>query len=192
MAPPRHSKPMKLYISISETTIGSMLALDDEHGVESVVYYLSRTLVDAETRYSLIEKLCLALYFSYTKLKYYLIPCEVSISQFNVIRYIFSFSMLHNQVRKWMLAFTEFSLHFVPAKVVKGQALANFLVDHLRLEIKEANIIGMKPWKLYFEGLRHQNGTRVGILLVSPLGEPTTFFLSLTKIDPIMKLNMKP
>ena len=31
------------------------LALDDEDGVKRVVYYLSQTLVDAETKYSLIE-----------------------------------------------------------------------------------------------------------------------------------------
>ena len=54
-----------------------MLAQDDEDGIEIVVYYLIRTLVDAETRYSPIENLCLGLYFSCTKLKYYLIPCDV-------------------------------------------------------------------------------------------------------------------
>ena len=52
MAPPRHGKPMKLYISASETKIGSMLAQDDKNGVKRVMYYLSRTLVDAETRHS--------------------------------------------------------------------------------------------------------------------------------------------
>ena len=87
MAPPRHGKPMKLYISASESMIGSMLAQDDENGVKRVVYYLSQTLVDVETRYSPIEKLCLALYFSCTKLKYYLISCDVFvISQVNVIK----------------------------------------------------------------------------------------------------------
>ena len=55
MAPPRQGKPMKLYISASKTTIGSMLAQDDENGVERVVYYLSQTLVDTETRYNPIE-----------------------------------------------------------------------------------------------------------------------------------------
>ena len=38
MAPPRHGKPVKLYISASETTIGSMLVQDDDYGVERVVY----------------------------------------------------------------------------------------------------------------------------------------------------------
>ena len=41
MAPPRHGQPMKLYISASGSTIGNMLAQDDENGAEKVVYYLS-------------------------------------------------------------------------------------------------------------------------------------------------------
>ena len=86
------------------------------------------------------------MYFSCTKLKYYLIPCEVFIiSQVNVIKYIFSSPMLHNRDGKWMLALTNFSFYFVPAKVVKGQVLANFFVNHLRLEIEEVNLIETKP-----------------------------------------------
>ena len=50
-----------------------MLSQDDDEGNEKVVYYLSRVLNDAETRYSSIEKLCLSLYFACTKLKTYII-----------------------------------------------------------------------------------------------------------------------
>ena len=123
-----------------------MLAQDDEDGIERVVYYLCRTLIDAKTRYNLIEKLCLASYFSCTKLKHYLIPCDVFIiSQINVIKYMFSSPMLHNRVGKWMLALTEFWLHFILAKAIKGQVLTDFLVDHSRLEIKGVNLIETKP-----------------------------------------------
>ena len=61
--PPIRNKEMKLYISASDTTIGSMLAQEDENGVEKAIYYLSRVLNDAETRYSVIEKLCLCFVF---------------------------------------------------------------------------------------------------------------------------------
>ena len=92
---------MKLYIAASETTIGSMLAQDDENNVERVVYNLSRALIGAEIRYSSVEKLCLTLYFSCMKLKHYLIPCEVYvISQYNVIKYMFSNPILHSRVGK--------------------------------------------------------------------------------------------
>jgi len=66
------NRVLKLYIATSEFTIGSMLAQEDENGVERAIYYLSRVLNDAETRYHPIEKLCLCLYFSCTKLKQYI------------------------------------------------------------------------------------------------------------------------
>src|ERR1044072_1795408 len=68
LSPPSLGKPMRLYISASEVTIGSMLAQEDSNDIERAVYYLSRVLNDAETRYSNIEKLCLCLYFSCMKL----------------------------------------------------------------------------------------------------------------------------
>ena len=64
LAPNARDRPMRLYISASESTIGSMLVQEDEKGVERPVYYLSRVFNDPETRYSDIEKLCLCLYFS--------------------------------------------------------------------------------------------------------------------------------
>lgn len=44
---------MKLYISASDSTIGSMLAQKDDDGVGMAIYYLSRLLNGAETRYNL-------------------------------------------------------------------------------------------------------------------------------------------
>ncbi|WJX27585.1 hypothetical protein P8452_16392 [Trifolium repens] len=39
LMPPIRNKEMKLYISASDTTIGSMLAQEDENGVEKAIYY---------------------------------------------------------------------------------------------------------------------------------------------------------
>ncbi|KAM5583915.1 hypothetical protein ABKV19_003675, partial [Rosa sericea] len=49
LVPPRPGFPLKLYISAAEASIGSLLAQDDEDGVEHAVFYLSRTLTDCET-----------------------------------------------------------------------------------------------------------------------------------------------
>jgi hypothetical protein len=47
-----------LYLSADEHAIGSALIQLFE-GKEHVIYYVSRRLLDAETRYSTLEKLCL-------------------------------------------------------------------------------------------------------------------------------------
>ena len=67
-------KPLKLYISASDLLIGCLLAQENDMGHEQAIYYLSRRLNDAETRYNFVEKLCLALYFAAIKLRHYLLP----------------------------------------------------------------------------------------------------------------------
>ena len=62
--PLRKGKDLKLYISASKKSIGSMLVQDNELGKEQVVYYLSIVLTPIEQKYSPIEKLCLSLYFA--------------------------------------------------------------------------------------------------------------------------------
>src|SRR3954463_6744965 len=96
---------MRLYISASDNTIGSMLAQEDENDIERAIYYLSRVLNDAETRYSAIGKICLCLYFSCIKLKYYIKPVDVYISShFDVIKDMLYKPILHSLIGKWALA----------------------------------------------------------------------------------------
>ena len=78
LVPPQQGKPFKLYVLADGQTIGSTLMQEFE-GKEQVVFYLSRRLLDLETRYSPIEKLCLCLYFSCTKLWHYLLSAECTV-----------------------------------------------------------------------------------------------------------------
>jgi len=78
LIPPQQGKPFRLYLSIDGMFIGLALIQESE-GKERVIYYLSRRLVDAETRYSAIEKLCLCLYFSCIKLRHYLLSAECTV-----------------------------------------------------------------------------------------------------------------
>jgi hypothetical protein len=65
------------------------------------------------------------------------------------------------------LALTEYSLTYKPLRAVKGQIVADFLVEH---SISEAPIesIDIEPWNLYFDGSRHRHGTGIGIFILSP------------------------
>lgn len=63
LLPPVRNKSIKFNIFALDLIIGSMLAFEDVNGVERAIYYLSRLLIDENTRYNLIENLLMSLYF---------------------------------------------------------------------------------------------------------------------------------
>jgi hypothetical protein len=90
LIPPQDKKPFKLYLSANEQAIGSDLMQEFE-GKERVVYFVSRRLLDALTRYSTVERLCLYLYFSCTKLWPYLLSAECTVvCKDDVVKYMLS------------------------------------------------------------------------------------------------------
>lgn len=95
LVPPIRGQPLKLYIVVAENSIGSLLAQDNDQGRERAVYYLSRILTDVEVRYTPVEKLCLALYFSALKLRHYMLPSIVHvISKTDLIKYMLTLPII--------------------------------------------------------------------------------------------------
>lgn len=166
---------MKLYISASDSTIVSVLAQDDENDVKRAIYYLSRILNNVETRYNVIEKLCLCLYFLSTKLKHYTNLVDVYVySHFDVIKHMLSKPILHSRIWKWALTLIEYSLTYYPLKAIKGQIVTKFIVDHIVVEAIES-YVEERPLKLYFDGSRHKDETGVGVFIIVPEDIPTKF-----------------
>ena len=59
-------------------------------------------------------------------------------------------------------------------KAMKGKVVSDFIVDHAVVEIPQ-NFMELERWKLMFDGYTHKDGTRVGILIISPDKIPTKF-----------------
>jgi len=145
---PQQGKPFKLYLSTDGLVIGSALIQEFE-GKERVIYYLSRKLIDAETRYSAIEKLCLCLYFSCIKLRHYLLSAECTvICKDDVVRYMLFMPIMSGRIGKWILALSEFDLRYESAKAVKGQIMADFVTQHCGV----VGTLKIAPWTFFFDG----------------------------------------
>jgi hypothetical protein len=140
--------------------------------MNKLFFYLSRILYQTKCRYSTVEKFCLALYFSTLKLRQYMLAYVMFIiAQTDVIKYMLSNPILSGRMCKWSLSLVEFNLLYVPQKVVKGQALTDFLVDHPfddMSEIEEAQYAALVPWKFYFDDSRAKQEAGVGIVFESP------------------------
>jgi hypothetical protein len=137
-------------------------------GKERVIFYLSRRMLDAETRYPKIEKLCLCLFFTCTKLHHILLSAEtIVICKSDVIKHMLSALVLKGQLGKWMFALSEFDIRYKPTKAVKGQALADLIAERTSSDIA---VLSIRAWAMYFDGSVCGDGSGIGILLVSPQG----------------------
>src|SRR5688572_14260853 len=98
---PRAAIPFQLYIAAENKVIGAVLTQEIEEK-EHVVTYLSRRLVDAETRYTFIEKLCLCLFYACTKCRCYLLSSRCTVfGQVDVFRYILHNLIMSVRFVKW-------------------------------------------------------------------------------------------
>ncbi|RVW44688.1 Retrovirus-related Pol polyprotein from transposon 297 [Vitis vinifera] len=90
LAPPTPGRPLLLYLSVSDVALGCMLAQLDDSGKDRAIYYLSKRMLDYETRYVMIERYCLALVWATRRLRHYMTEYSVHlISRLDPLRYLF-------------------------------------------------------------------------------------------------------
>ena len=134
---------------------------------------MGRRLIDAETRYSFIEKLCLSLYYACIKLRHYLLSSTCIVTcQADVIKYMIQKPILSGRIRKWAYALVEYDLAYESLRAVKGQIVADFIIEH-RINDEhdlEVGYIICSPWKLFFDGSACDDGQGIGAVLISPSG----------------------
>ena len=131
LKPPELGKPLLLYISVNQVACGGFLAQYKEGSlIEHAIYYVSKTFIDYEKKYSHIEKTCLALVWMCQKLRHYLLASEVKIlSKLNPLKYILEQPFLSGRVAKWQVLLMQYDLEYVSQQSIKGQAIADQLAD---------------------------------------------------------------
>ncbi|KAM1432434.1 hypothetical protein ACFXTO_014969 [Malus domestica] len=188
---PVPGKPLILYIAAQESSVGALLAQENEAQKEGALYYLSRTLTGAELNYSPIEKMCLALMFSIQKLRHYMHAYTIHlVAKADPVKYVMSKPVLTGRLAKWALLLNQYEIIYVSAKAIKGQALADFLADHPipadwkisdDLPDEEVFCIDIFPtWTMFFDGSARADGAGAGVVFMSPQRQvlPYSFQLS--------------
>ncbi|XP_034693824.1 uncharacterized protein LOC117920420 [Vitis riparia] len=182
LVPPTPGRPLLLYLSVSDMALGCMLAQLDDLGKERAIYYLSKRMLEYECTYIMIERLCLALVWATRRLRHYMTEYSVLlVSRLDPLRYLFDRPVLTGRLMRWLVLLTEFDIHYVTQKSVKGSIVADHLtplpisddrsVDN---DFPDEQIISMTSitgWRLYFDGAANQSGFGIGILLISPQGD---------------------
>jgi hypothetical protein len=159
--------PFYIYLSVGDTSIASAV-VQVYDSKEKVVFYLSRRMLDTEIRYHEMEKLCLCLFFTCTKLRHILLFAEIIvICKSEITKHMLSAPVLKGRLVKWMFVLTEFDIRYQPTKAVKGQALADLIAERINTNITKLSV---RAWTMYFDGSTCEDGCGIGNLLVSPRG----------------------
>ncbi|KAM1929819.1 hypothetical protein ACFX13_031327 [Malus domestica] len=135
--------------------------------------------------------MCLALMFAIQKLRHYMHAYTIHlVAKADPVRYVMSKPVLAGRLAEWALLLNQYEIIYVPAKVVKGQALADFLADHQipadwkisdDLPDEEVFYIDIFPtWTMFFDRSARADGAEAGVVFMSPQRQilPYSFQLS--------------
>ncbi|KAK3021959.1 hypothetical protein RJ639_045654 [Escallonia herrerae] len=166
-SPPLLSKPVMgedlfLYLAVAESAVSAVLVREQD-GQQLPVYYVSKVLQGAEQRYPNAEKLAFALLNAARKLRPYFQSHTITVLTDKPLRRILHKPDLSGRLIPWSVELGEFDIHYRPRPSIKGQALADFIVEcTLPIEVEESPLgverpllpdqLGLFTWTLYTNG----------------------------------------
>ncbi|XP_076931268.1 uncharacterized protein LOC143596356 [Bidens hawaiensis] len=183
---PYTGEPLTLYLSVSGISIGVVL-LTDRENVQTPIYYVSRTLSDPDTRYSMLEKLVLALVYAARRLRRYFQGHPINVLTGYKLKNVLSKPELFGRLVKWAIELGEHAIEYNPRPAIKGQVLADFITEVPQHKEKEC-LIEQQPkappeqgqvWSLFTDGASSSEGSGAGLRLVNHDGHEFTYSIKL-------------
>lgn len=111
---------------MSEIVVSAVLLREDD-GKQLPAYYVSKSLLDAETRYTYLEKLVLALVMSSMKLRPYFESHPIIVKTNYPIKGVLCKPKLTGRMAKWSIQLSAYDIQYEPRTAIRSQALAEKL-----------------------------------------------------------------
>ena len=163
---PELGEDLFLYFLMFEHAVNAVLLRDQ--GVQQPIYYVSKTLVDAETRYLPLDKLVLALVHARRKLPHYFQAHTVYVLTKYPLQSLLKRSDFTSRIAKWGTRLGSFDVRYRPRTSMKGQVLANFVAEFSsRKEMEVACHVEFHPWKVFVDSASSAMGARAGIVIIT-------------------------
>lgn len=125
-----------------------------------------------------VDKLALAVIISAKKLMPYFQAHPIVIVTDQPLRQILGKSDASGRLVKWLVELGEFNIEYQPWTTIKGQAVADFVVEFTSLKSRE-EISKPKPWKIFIDGSSNHEAGGVGIVIEIPKEELIEFRIKL-------------
>ncbi|KAJ9542262.1 hypothetical protein OSB04_028768 [Centaurea solstitialis] len=180
-SPPLLTKPiegesLQLYLAVSNNAVSAVLVREDDQQ-QHPIYYISKSFLNAETRYTSMEKLLLGLVTAAKKLRHYFESHHIIVVTNYPLKTVLRKPELTGRLAKWSIYLSGFDLTYKPKTAIKSQALADFVAEFSpgveqpsHDEINNMMIPDNQLWTLYVDGSSNIRGSGLGIVLKSSHG----------------------
>ena len=163
---PEPMKDLFMYLSVSNHVVSAMLLRDQE--VQLPVYYINKTLVDIETRYLPLTKLVLALIYATRKLPHNFQVHTIYVLTEYPLQSLLKRSDFIGQIAKLGTRLGSFDIRYKPRSSVKGQVLADFVVElSPRNEMEIIRHVDCHPWRVFVDDASSAMGAGTRIVIIT-------------------------
>ncbi|KAK0594753.1 hypothetical protein LWI29_000130 [Acer saccharum] len=175
LSKPVVGETLYLYLSVTEVATSSVL-IRLEEGIQKPVYYTSKALLAAETRYSPAEKIALALITSARKLRPYFQAHTIEVYTDCPLKLILQKPEVSGRLTKWAVELSEYDIRYTPKTAIKGQAVSDFIAEftepdaEVRRAMEDEQTTKFQ-WKLHVDGSSNTHGSGAGIVITTPEGD---------------------
>ncbi|GJR79815.1 reverse transcriptase domain-containing protein [Tanacetum coccineum] len=125
---PMEKEELIVYLAIAKETVSAVLMTERE-AKQMPIYFVSRALRGPKLNYTSMEKLVLALVHASKLLKRYFQAHLIIVITDQPLQQILSRPEVARRLQKWSIELGEYAIHYRPRVSVKGQILADFIVE---------------------------------------------------------------
>jgi hypothetical protein len=173
MSPSLLSKPydneiLQLYLAVSLNAV-SVVLVREEYKHQHPIYYVSKSLLDAKTRYMSMENLLLALVTAVKKLRHYFESHPISVVTNYPLKSVLRKPELSGRLAKWSVYLSGYDISYKPKTAIKSQGLADFIAyfipeleEKAQLEINPVATHEDKSWIIYVDESSNIRGSGQG------------------------------
>ena len=126
---PEAGDTLYLYLAASDTAVNAALFKECGDAKLRPVFFVSKSLTDAETRYTHLERAALALRTAAQKLRPYFQAHPVVVLTDLPLRGTIHKPDLSGRMARWAMELSEYGIQYKPRLSKKGQVLADFLAE---------------------------------------------------------------
>ncbi|GJY54770.1 reverse transcriptase domain-containing protein, partial [Tanacetum coccineum] len=177
---PKDKKELIMYMAATKEAINAVL-MTERDGKQMPIYFVSRELQGPEVNYTLMEKLILALISASKRLKRYFQAHTIIVITDQPIKQILSNPGVSGRLLKWSFELEEHDIHYRPRTSVKGQILADFIMEHPKDDSSDTPMEDKEelpdPWVLFTDGSSCIDGSRAGLIITNSEGMEFTYAL---------------